>query len=182
MKRQLIAVCLLGTCLTLFLTACAPTEPTDTVTTTTTTVSQDAVPMTASPSVYLRADTDAVEIIDSGQAGKRCTVTDPAQLDALFELFGKTSGEYLGDTVKGISGGTITFCLYNQGEMIGRVWIAAYGGKYFAMDYYRERDVVGDVVRYYASRYSLTEELVDEYTEWAWQFSYHKEGETYETD
>lgn len=162
----------------LLLSACTspginPSTTTTTVpsTMTTTTAPQTTVPSTASLSVYSRADTDALEIIDSGQAGKRCMVTDPAQLDALFGLFGNTSGEYLGDTVKGIYGGTLALVLYNQGEVIGRVWLSVYGNNeyaYFAMDRYRE----WDTVRYYESRYSLTAAKVQEYVTWARQFSY----------
>ena len=95
-------------------------------------------------------------------------VTDPTQLDALFGLFDSTSGEYLGDTVKGIYGGALALVLYNQGEVVGRVWLAVYGGAYFAMDRYRE----WDTVRYYESRYSLTAAKVQEYVMWARQFSY----------
>lgn len=138
-----------------------------------TTAPQTTVPSTASLSVYSRADTDAVEIIDVEQAGKRCMVTDPTQLDALFGLLGSTSGEYLGDTVKGFYGGTLALILYNQGEVIGRVWftVSVYNDKeyaYFAMDRYRE----WDTVRYYESRYSLPAAKVHEYVTWARQFSY----------
>ncbi len=156
-------------------TACVPTEfvsqttsKTDvpTTTTTTPTPSDASIPSSVSLSVYSRSEVDTVEIIHSGKEGKHSVVTDPMQLDALFDLFQNTSGEYLG-TVKGFYGGQIALALYKQDEAVGRVWVTVDGG-YFAMDRYRE----WDTVRYYESRYSLTTAQAKKYVTWAEQFSY----------
>lgn len=147
-------------------TTTTPSQTTVPSTTTTTTPSQMTAPSTASLSVYSRSEVDKVEIIHSGKEGKHSVVTDPMQLDALFDLFQNTLGEYLG-TVKGFYGGQIALVLYKQDEAVGRVWVTVDGG-YFAMDRYRE----WDTVRYYESRYSLTTAQAKKYVTWAEQFSY----------
>lgn len=130
------------------------------------------IPKKMTLSLFSRKETDAVEIVDMGNAGKHCMLTDPEQIDTLFAMLDKTEVEYTGKTVKGIYGIPFVVYLYKQGEVVDR-FCMGYGKNYsvFTTNRYSEWDTEHGI-RYYESMFSLDEKRAEEFRDWFRQFPY----------